>query len=730
VISWWDARRLREGHEIYQKTAESVAHPASPCKRLLGDARMGDGKTRVLITVLSQHFADPRKKLPIFPTKALAVNFYDELLRWPSPYRSYFALVQPSAAAIAARLPAEPLDQLRQKLEEVEMAEWKVPPEHANDLQQKLRVELEMTQVRRNTGERLGAINRGRITNTFRRWFESQFPNKLHLLPGAPLRAMNLSTAGGSFSAKKQTGEAKHPVAQFGYKLATKNVFDNAVVVIDEAHNLMTHASQCKLLRPQLMTASNMTLLCLTGTPVPDNPKVQLDALEAHLEKQQAELKGILLGWSPAVLRILTELAASSDLPIHSIAFLFGKMLAAKLPDKRCLEGFVCSYHGVLPGDSARIIGGSAAECCEKALASPVRLPAIMAARYVQKVREKKDNRVLQTYTNLEVAVSHIQQHKCEKRSLEAPEKYAAKFYSVIRQILASDLKTVVLVRRKTGYEFFLKLLRQLSSAEDVGIATLEDKASFNCRDTNLRGEKLRILVGETDEAGEGSSFFCVRQLYLLDVPSSATEFEQRKARVDRAGSHRGLPMEERAVNIYVICGALPAPLTDYFGSYVWQYACLTSGTDTPGNWIKKMEKVKKAVSAVHKLNVNGPRSLQQLAELAQVALRCCWQTRREDLPWMEERANASDDSSDDETVAAFDKAVNKLKQLSLTRQLGRVTNGSAQELSRLTKSLCVETVDQANCRSLAQRCQLVEAAHGKFKKVALDRSFFDSLQG
>ncbi len=37
-----------------------------------------------------------------------------------------------------------------------------------------------------------------------------QFPDKMHLLPRGPLRAMNLSTAGGSFSAKKDGGEACH----------------------------------------------------------------------------------------------------------------------------------------------------------------------------------------------------------------------------------------------------------------------------------------------------------------------------------------------------------------------------------------------------------------------------------------------------------------------------------------------------------------------------------------
>lgn len=40
-------------------------------------------------------------------------------------------------------------------------------------------------------------------------------------------------------------------------------------------------------------------------------------------------------------------------------------------------------------------------------------------------------------------------------------------------------------------------------------------QAQFNCRKTNLRGERFRVLIGETQEAGEGCSFFNVRELFL-----------------------------------------------------------------------------------------------------------------------------------------------------------------------------------------------------------------------
>ena len=55
---------VSDDHQLYQKTVEAVCHPLSPTRRVLVDARMGAGKTKVLLQVLDQHFADPRKKVP------------------------------------------------------------------------------------------------------------------------------------------------------------------------------------------------------------------------------------------------------------------------------------------------------------------------------------------------------------------------------------------------------------------------------------------------------------------------------------------------------------------------------------------------------------------------------------------------------------------------------------------------------------------------------------------
>ena len=153
VLDFWKYQGFRTSHKIYQKTPLACAHPLSPCKALLVDARMGAGKTKVLISILDQHFQDQRKKLPLFPKQALVWNFMDELLRWPSKYRSYFALMQPAIAAKAVPLPdGLTVEEQRLALERCSDKEWNVPAAEADAARRRLRTELEMTDIRKLGG--------------------------------------------------------------------------------------------------------------------------------------------------------------------------------------------------------------------------------------------------------------------------------------------------------------------------------------------------------------------------------------------------------------------------------------------------------------------------------------------------------------------------------------------------------------------------------------------------
>ena len=66
------------------------------------------GKNEFILQILDFHFEDERKKVPVFPMQPAIDNMFDEMLKWPGKYRSYFALAQPlwAAKAVPLRLSA------------------------------------------------------------------------------------------------------------------------------------------------------------------------------------------------------------------------------------------------------------------------------------------------------------------------------------------------------------------------------------------------------------------------------------------------------------------------------------------------------------------------------------------------------------------------------------------------------------------------------------------------
>ena len=51
---------------------------------MLVNSRVGAGPTKLLVSILDQHFADDRQKLPTLPTAATVENLYGDLMQRPS----------------------------------------------------------------------------------------------------------------------------------------------------------------------------------------------------------------------------------------------------------------------------------------------------------------------------------------------------------------------------------------------------------------------------------------------------------------------------------------------------------------------------------------------------------------------------------------------------------------------------------------------------------------------
>lgn len=162
---------------------------------------------------------------------------------------------------------------------------------------------------------------------------------------------------------------------------------------------------------------------------------------------------------------------------------------------------------------------------------------------------------------------------------------FCTKLARVCDDLAEGKEKTLVLVHSHHGHKLLLRMLhtRFASAGRAIGYppTKVNDKDDelrellgqahdakaklrgeckcnlcvFNSKD-NLRGEKCRIMVADAKECSEGISFLGVRQMLVIDVPSSAIAYIQRIGRVVRFNGHGGLPVDERCVQMrfYVGC--------------------------------------------------------------------------------------------------------------------------------------------------------------------------------
>lgn len=155
----------------YQQTSSFIAHPSMEmacgiAPRLLVAHCTGSGKTGTMIRICDNYFDDKRPKVVLFPTKAVCVNFYGELLseeKFPNRYATFLRH-----------------EKLQVVLEEGETHSTAVQLEHTRDV-----LELKAEKLK-SLGKGYG-LKRGRV-------HKDMIANKT--MPSAPLRAFTYAQAG------------------------------------------------------------------------------------------------------------------------------------------------------------------------------------------------------------------------------------------------------------------------------------------------------------------------------------------------------------------------------------------------------------------------------------------------------------------------------------------------------------------------------------------------------
>ena len=217
--------------------------------------------------------------------------------------------------------------------------------------------------------------------------------------------------------------------------------------------------------------------------------------------------------------------------------------------------------------------------------------------RYAKELKAPDRHRLLKCCTTPTQAHHFVRtladvRERCPDRQNEILRGISTKLFHLIEDVQDKrqrHLKTLVLAHGTDGFKTVLHLLRhdptvlgyagrpasefrgpndaeirRLAGAPHSSLMASTGECPCHCcrfnHPDNARGGRARVMVADAKYCSEGVSFFGVRRLLLLDVPTHAAAYLQRIGRAVRFNGHGGLDAGDRCVDVRVYCATLPSP--------------------------------------------------------------------------------------------------------------------------------------------------------------------------
>lgn len=354
----------------------------------------------------------------------------------------------------------------------------------------------------------------------------------------APLRAFRYTIAGGS-QVISSRGPSE-PIFKIGY--TGTNPYDNKIVLMDEFHNLIkpdeeTKKFQDKLdrLKAALYKAQNSVIVGLTATPIVDHVDDMINIMRL--------VKG------------------------------------EKYKDAPTTEGFV-SYFQSLPNTVfPKVDPANPVQVLPTVTAIP--LQGLNLKVYDEKNKKLKGPKKWYKLLNYNSAGQYYGSSlkpttKFYKLLKDNPTSATTKYDKVVKDVLDSPYKTLIIVHRENGFRILETLFalrtegkkyQNTCSTKGKCWIALYDKPTradekllevFNSPE-NKQGDLIKVAMIDAKFYSEGVSFKDVRRLILADMPPTWAAYKQRIGRGIRFCGHNRLPPDQRSIMLSMYMGTHPS---------------------------------------------------------------------------------------------------------------------------------------------------------------------------
>lgn len=547
---------------LHQEVAAFLVHPTSPAQRLLVDHAAGTGKTLTMLRILDNFYSDPRPKVVLFPNSLARDRFFLEALKWPTRWRSFFALRHPAAAALAAgvshisRWGGE-----RRALEAWDLDNAKMRAEAKRRGVQLGRLVRELIDLMRDVlcfkasaSHEKKKVEEEEVARPASASVEaaSDGPVAASDGPVAPLCTLLITTAGGSACDLRKDGRPRSAALRLGFDATNPNPYCRTVVLVDECHHLVRssrrHQSQLQRLREHLRTATDTVLVGLTGYMASVDSRALLDVIRGPGSSTRVD-EGYVSTFCEG---LAAWTAAAGGLPrsMTPAGVVSGEIcdsLLKELARRHSLHGEALKRYLL---KEAELQSGAA---LERQWPPPPLSLAKLSALCGWHVNYR-------TYTGT---------HR--DALLKCTKECAPKMNAVAKSIARDPAKALIVISRDAGFRAMLEVLQRAGKTSGFKVCAFDDIESFNDA-RNQHGERIRVLVAEPWQLREGGAHFRgVRRVHFMDAPQGCSDLACWAACCVRLGSHAELVDGKRALAMALHVAHFPKLLQQGLGSFLYR---------------------------------------------------------------------------------------------------------------------------------------------------------------